>query len=252
MNKKNIRKILKEHSGDFILVVVSIIALVVLFVGMSKILQKICRAADAEIVQAATVTETMPELSLAFAGGRNNFVTFVDNGEATNYINVRSRPGTDAEKIGEVHVGATYRVTSDIIKSENGWYGFRANTIGLDGESTVWIRAIYVCVDSQEYPEKLDNPSTYIINLGTACNNNCKVVVTGNPNLRSCPDNSIRSDYCRLPDYSFEITNSFLDETNQWVGLYASEVGASGVNGDISADPDGIVWVSVDYVQFIK
>ena len=256
--KKNINivKFFKENKAEIIFTLTMIAALILLFIGASMFLRHVCRAEeeDANAVQAATIPPAQVyETETLFPGGRNNYVTLHNNGEsATTKINIRNNPDIDAEKIGELPIGVEYRTTSAVLRA-NGYIGLSAADLGFEGNGTVWICALYVSATSSDFPENLDDPSSYPVNLGTACNNNCKVIIAGRPKLRSCPSTADRSEYCCVPEgYSFEISNSFLNETNSFVGFYANEVGLEGIYGNIDADPDGIVWVSVDYVSFIK
>ncbi|MBI5358914.1 SH3 domain-containing protein [Candidatus Amesbacteria bacterium] len=85
--------------------------------------------------QVAPIPTPTPEPSPSPVAITGSYVTVVDT-DKTGYVNVRSGPGTNFEKLGKVYPGDKFR----LLGTKNNWYQLRMD---LDATDSGWISVKY-------------------------------------------------------------------------------------------------------------
>ncbi len=192
--------------------------------------------------------------------GLYTFVRIHEYGGDEKDIHVRTAPTMKSDIIANIEVGTSF--TTREYYEMDGYYGFPQRSMSYffsedeDKDGILWISKFYTSVSTTGPAEEADHPDTY--KKFRCYENHDRFIIKvkkGEPQLRSMPSTDYASssygsvaEDCRIEAkeiYRSEDYMFFGFDASMFDELYLQEE----PHGDISKDPDGIVWISRDYVD---
>lgn len=201
----------------------------------------------------ATASNTYDYTDARVVEGKNYTLSINNLGNITE-VNVRSEADKNSTKLGTLPVGFKFKVYRYLAKDN--FIGVKACEIGLSGDDMVWIHAPYVSVSSSDRAELLDDPSLYekyILPLEYIHTDRTEVTLLEPAGVFSMPAEPSNSRYGILPKgTTFTVTKIVRMDNYIYLGFKASELPKFETpDGDIEADPDGLVWIYNDKCDLI-